>query len=391
MTWFAAPCSRKFLNYISMHHLGHFDPRGRHLYIEDLTDIIVRILLINKVCLNNSNHTICVFNPSIAGEYTTARVIGLKPDAQVPPEFTFKNPFQSDIPWDQMVDGTIILKGNSFLNFFPNKVDMRLMKFGSKIMVIFNEYVLTKIPKMNIYKFENFPGARTRVYVELSTLEGDHIAEPIQHPCADQAAPVEKNWSMWMGDGGSLMISYSLQPKHVFMEPDASAMHKCSLHTDDTEFEFPPGVHISLGTPALQYEGDTMLAVGHAKILLSKIAPGEYSFPVELALTHPDPKRDYKYFMFLYKFNRTTGKIIAYSGFFIPWNGEPHKIFFPTGLDYHDSDKFIIAYGVDDSRSNLLFLDRGAIEDQFRNKITSPTVAALDVRHDPPRNYFVRK
>lgn len=375
-----------------MHHLGHFDPKGRHLYIEDLTDILIGVLLRNNVCLFDSKHNICVFNPSIAGEYTSARVIGLKPDAQIPPGFTFKNPFQSDIPWDQMVDGTVILKGNSFLNFFPNKVDMRLMKFGSKIMILFNEYVSTEIPKMNIYKFENFPGARTRVYVEFSTLEGDHIAEPIQHPCADYAAPVEKNWSMWIGDGGSLKISYSLQPKHVFFEPEAKAMHKCARQTDDTSFEFPPNVHISLGTPALQYEGDTMLAVGHAKILLNKIGPGEYSFPVELRLAHPDPKRNYKYFMFFYKFHRTTGKILAYSGFFIPWNGEPQRVFFPTGLDYRDRDRdlFIISYGVDDSRSNLLFIDRDVIEDQFRNKITSPTVAALSARHDPPRGLFSR-
>lgn len=364
-----------------MHRISRFDPHG-HAYNEDITPNIIQILLEQNIVSSDRRHTICVFNPSIAVGYTSARVIGLKPEATIDPQFTFKNPFQTNIPWNDMVDGTIILNENFFLNFFPNKVDMRLMQFGVKIMVIFNEYVSTKIPIKPMYKFSNFPGAKTRVYVELSSLVGDQIAEPIEYPCAAHAAPIEKNWSMWIANDDTLHISYSLKPHHVFFKPDPTSMEKCSVVEDDTSFEFPEHVHISLGTSAVRYDHqNTMLAVGHAKINAKDINEGEYSFPVENKAAHPDASRNYKYFMFFYKFNRSTGKILDYSGFFIPWDGEPHRVFFPTGLDAGPYE-FSLAYGVDDSKSNILTLTRNVIESQFNNRMTT-TIHTIPINHAP--------
>ena len=364
-----------------MHRISRFDPHY-HAHNEDITPGIIQILLEENIVSSDRRHTICVFNPSIAGGYTSARVIGLKPEATIDPQFTFKNPFQKNIPWSEMVDGTVILNENSFLNFFPNKVDMRLMKFGPKIMVIFNEYVSTTIPIKPMYKFSNFPGARTRVYIELSSLDGNKIAEPIEYPCADRAAAVEKNWSMWIARDETLRISYSLSPHHVFFKPDATSVEKCSVMEDDTVFQFPEHVHISLGTPAVRYDyKNAMLAVGHAKINTKDIKEGEYSFPIENKATHPNASRNYKYFMFFYKFDSSTGKILGYSGFFIPSDGTPHRIFFPTGLDAGPYE-FSLAYGVDDSKSNILTLTRDVIESLF-NKELSTTIYPIPVHHAP--------
>jgi len=364
-----------------MHRLSGFDPH-RSGHGQDITDGIISILRSRNIVTSDRRHIICVFNPSIAGGYTSARVIGLKPEATIDPQFTFKNPFQKNIPWSEMVDGTVILHGNSFLNFFPGKVDMRLMQFGSKIMVIFNEYVSTTNPIKPMYRFRNFPGAKTRVYIELSSLDGDQIAEPIEHPCADRAAAVEKNWSMWIARDNTLRISYSLSPHHVFFKPDATSVEKCSVMEDDTVFQFPEHVHISLGTHAVRYDyKNAMLAVGHAKINTKDIKEGEYSFPIENRATHPNASRNYKYFMFFYKFDSSTGKILDYSGFFIPSDGMPHRIFFPTGLDAGPYE-FSLAYGVDDSKSNILTLNREVIESLF-NKELSTTIHTIPIHHAP--------
>jgi len=363
-----------------MHRLSGFDPH-RSGHSQDITDGIISILRDRNIVTGDRRHIICVFNPSIAGGYTSARVIGVKPDASIDNQFTFKNPFQKNIPWGDMVDGTVILHGNSFLNFFPGKVDMRLMQFGSKIMVIFNEYVSTTNPIKPMYRFRNFPGAKTRVYIELSSLDGDQIAEPIEHPCADHASSVEKNWSMWIARDNTLRISYSLSPRHVFFKPEPSSMERCSIIEDKTKFEFPEHVHISLGTPAVRYNDSTMLAVGHAKINIENIKEGEYTFPIENIQAHPNASRNYKYFMFFYKFDSSTGEVLAYSGFFIPWEGLPNRIFFPTGLAGGPYE-FSLAYGVDDARSKIIILRKDVIDSQFNNKL-STTIHTIPIHHAP--------
>ena len=172
----------------------------------------------------------------------------------------------------------------------------------------------------------------------------------------------------------------------------------------DPLYTFQAGEYrFSLGSPALVYNDDEYLAVGHSRFnssggSSSTLLPSGTLSPIATRNWQSFLRRRqqqglvpalYYYFMYLYTFDRRTFAIRRMSHSFIPAEHEPYWLVFPVGLSRlnrqtveeekgdRDDDGFLISYGEGDIRCKLLFLERTDMErllQPIEDMVTDPEV-----------------
>lgn len=206
--------------------------------------------------------------------------------------------------------------------------------------------------------------------------------------CINLSETTEKNWSYWSYDDKNY-ISYNLAPKHIiFVEiPDKD------FNEDDKEFQllnqprsisclpfiakdfnlfhdlskfYKGHVSFSLSTPAIEFETDKYLAVGHSKVSYDIENFDEFSdTPAQQFL---DENRDLlshpavAYLMFFYTFNPVTLEILEISNSFIPPTTKDGVVF-PAGLTQIDEDTFMVSYGEGDFKCKFMSFRRDEIDE----------------------------
>ncbi len=367
-------------------HSAHPD---NMIFHEDLTNIFSELIIQQGLAMRD-RHAILAFNPSIVGSVVSARVMFVRAGEAPPKDWTFHTALDDKIPWRHMADGTLLIdiEKKIFLKFFDSKVDMRLARIHGKIIASWNEYMNSDNPKLNNYTYVNDPKHTARVYIFSGALrlEPDVDILNISHTCASKAMQIEKNWSMWPASDGRVGVSWMIAPHHVFFTSQISNLKTCGRTEDPVVTAAPPGVHLSLGTPAIELSRGVMMGVGHAKIKLDDIRDGEFALPAEPSYIHPKQNRRYRYFMFLYKFNQGDGRIVSISGFFIPWSGMASNIFFPCGLAWDERRYWInMTYGVGDATSHVITLTPRTIDEIFETRMDA-TIKAVHMQCDTPHN-----
>jgi len=185
--------------------------------------------------------------------------------------------------------------------------------------------------------------------------------EPMCPKLQDQ----DKNWSSFIKNK-NIHASIWLTPKHtvviekycrIIKEPNINIFYTSELFYNNTLF-------FRLGTPAIKFNNNEMIAVGHIMFLGDFVPMNSkaYSFYKENTLPkHPD---NLMYMMFIYTFDINTFEILRISPAFYPPK-VTHSIVFPVGITYHDND-YIISYGEGDIKMKLLFMKLETIEDLLR-------------------------
>ena len=216
--------------------------------------------------------------------------------------------------------------------------------------------------------------------------------------CNNLSHSVEKNWSVWEYND-SLNLTYLISPGHVvfnigepiscgldhsrykniFGEVEAyyyyntfsSVDAEYRTVSDGVEIYYNKGVTFSLGTPALPFDANSYIGVGHAKISGVSLNKNENTpaaiFYRESSDMIRHPSRDTFYLMYFYTFNPQTFDIIKVSHSFLP-PGTEYGVVFPCGLTMFDSNTFLISYGEADMKMKLLTISRKEIEEMLMDQ-----------------------
>lgn len=203
--------------------------------------------------------------------------------------------------------------------------------------------------------------------------------------------PAEKNWTFWCGNDNKLRISYSIPGFHRYLTSDTNGLFiSCTAHkapdnqgyagqlayleTSSSASEYK-NIQFSLSTPAIDFDNDHLLAVGHAKIdhenkttscAINKII----SEIKDIKDKEKDKEKDkdylhptYMYFMYFYIINKINGQIDGISPLLLLDADEPYSLVFPTGLTKFDDTTYIVSYGVGDEMCKLAFFNKDLISD----------------------------
>lgn len=183
--------------------------------------------------------------------------------------------------------------------------------------------------------------------------------EPMCPKLQDQ----DKNWSPFIKNK-NIYVSNWLTPKHtvviekyckIIKEPNFNIFYISQLFYNNT-------LSFRLGTPAIKFNNNEMIAVGHVRFFgdFIPVDSKAYSFYKENILPK-HPYHNLMYMMFIYTFDINTFEILRVSPAFYPPN-IMHSVVFPVGLTYHDDD-YVISYGEGDIKMKLLFMKSETIND----------------------------
>jgi hypothetical protein len=221
------------------------------------------------------------------------------------------------------------------------------------------------------------------------------------------SAKNEKNWTFFKTGPYQLFLAYSLSSDHnVFMVNVADMIPTLNKHKRSflnplniqgvqsyftnsiktaeliTKETLPDGkekqqIFFSLSTPAVDYDSDHLIAVGHFKVtrkfIETTVAKKDDLFGQSFMrfanekinrtkefFDHPEIFGGYYYFMFLYIIHKSTLQIIRTSSLFVFDNcDEPSFIYFPTGIEKMPTSsgpQFIISYGVGDIQTKFFVM-----------------------------------
>lgn len=215
----------------------------------------------------------------------------------------------------------------------------------------------------------------------------------------------EKNWSLWESNDENLRISYDIVGTHKYLIAKTDDFQDCNMISSPNKmniYENPPSaavelhdltagtsVSCSLSTPAVDFDDNIMLAVGHAKILHGNKMKLEFTRIKDINFNmHPH----YHYFMFFYTFNKITGELLKVSQLFTPYDNEPYSLVFASGLCKFNEDNFIVSYGVGDEFCKFAIFSRDEIIGLLnKNKPINRDVKLLYPEKFGGKNLNIRK
>jgi len=196
--------------------------------------------------------------------------------------------------------------------------------------------------------------------------------------CPQISNSVEKNWSFW-GYNDRVFFSYGLAPKHSFyvLQIDMTRGDIVCSPYPNQEAEGYYGyfeekynnngkfLHISLTTPALRYNRDRYIGIGHVKyandqkyIDLVQTSPLA-NFFTRMKNFKRHPALDY--LMFIYEFDPRSGEVLRITDMFLPEDTD-YVLGFPSGLEYAPDGDVMISYGDHDSFCKIVKIKREIVE-----------------------------
>lgn len=216
----------------------------------------------------------------------------------------------------------------------------------------------------------------THIATANAVLDGNELkVETFIFECPQCSKQHEKNWTFFQTNG-QLKIAYGIQDKYVFLQEQECAREEVqSLATQYLEkLNNTYGIIFSLSTPAVDWNNQYLLAVGHAKITKSNVNKRKWGngHPLITDLVeHPSvittkagrhfSHKHYYYFLYLYLINKQTNAVDFISHLIIPHANEPYSVYFPSGLERFGKDSFIIAYGVGDATTKFAIMSHDDI------------------------------
>lgn len=298
-----------------------------------------------------------------------------------------------NLNWDNIIDSTIFFRTD--LNFselsllfvnrkgdilFENMVDTRIfLTEDGKLYLTYNRYQGSdnQFLGLNCKKYSNLPYCAVMYISEIIPNNDVLFIRDMNPLCLDlmslKESPVEKNWcfanlnrndvltfNYWLfSNENTLVLEHNLKTKECKEIPVKNSLDSNSLQFFNESMSNK--IHLSLGSPSVILNQNECLSVGHAKIN-EQIATENgiwYNLPVTTSngnawTSHPNPKRNFIYVMFLCITDRNTGSLKKVSRFFINvTDTDTRKVYFPTGLVITKTD-FYISYGQSDKFSKIL-------------------------------------
>lgn len=357
------------------------------------------------------------FNPSIIKvsphlylvSFRTFRRYKLALDAQPVQEARVNEPNHpwyggpNSATWWKGSQGTafIYLQADTFIAseviyYLKEVVDSRLFRLDPNTAILTGNTHFPVIPfgrDRPKWKIPTFPGSSNKcssshcVGMGSSLLSYDITAHTVQnikntpmYPlCNNVSITSDKNWSLFSYNH-DLYLSYMLAPEHVILDLDLDDLEECyPRSTGDINIfgqisNYYEGETIfSLSTPALPFDQNTYIGVGHVKFgnppdrKESNLA--KFISSVESTLkSHP---LNIYYLMFFYTFDPTTLEILQVSDAFLPPTSE-YSLVFPCGLTMADEDTFIVSYGEGDVKMKLLIMTREEIQSMLWDQEMDP-------------------
>lgn len=276
-----------------------------------------------------------------------------------------------DISLVQNLSNRIFEGANKFFTF-PSVTDPRLLHYRDDLFIISYNVTYTdgKVPIR-------------AGFLELTTFEGapSVVIHEAQDFCKAISQKIEKNWSFWKQNDGSLFFSYNISPVHEIVATKLDMKRKrieCLsnkiLDTNDyfgllekcynSGFEHK-SLFISVTTPAVQRKDKShrYLGVGHLKFRWSRHADLRPGSPLDIFYKenfeiYKNHHPYYDYFMFIYEFDSTTFELTNISDFFIPKPDQETGVLlaFPSGIEYDQNSNLMIFYGDGDSFCKMLLI-----------------------------------
>lgn len=256
-------------------------------------------------------------------------------------------------------------------------VDARLLYINdNKFVLSYNTFLSNRndIQIKNNKKCTDFCGLISSQIIEINN-DYELVIYPASILCTNISNKVEKNWSFWKTQNNDLVFSYGLVPKHDIYKL-AITQHntiKCNGLYNSVESAsllkafgtfYKNKVFISVSTPAVVFENNMYIGVGHIKYKYKDIeklkGTNLYNFTELMKQEKKILHSEFIYLMFFYIFNQYNGNILMLSHMFLPKS--KFALCFPSGLTKTVRGNFLISYGDGDTKCKYLILTKDYIK-----------------------------